>query len=200
MGNWVFKRVRQSSKEALAEDRAELATSCGEKNIIGDGIATYWGAPGNGKPKTDPIHQWLHFFELTDDGLHQFRHGTVGAPAGWSEWPFLTPPYGAEDSAFLSAGPETPFPLSKLVEELMCRDCPFPMKGASGEIEQWLNLFGRRHSLIGEIVGAGPSIYEMIGCRLLVVGPDDVYDTMMHPNRVVIEHDGKMVVSGVKFG
>lgn len=109
----------------------------------------------------------------------------------------------------LERGPEVPFPLNAL-EDVMCRDCPFPMKenwpdDVRQSFEDWrkkvldLTAVKLRESGSSERGGA-ESYAELIGKTLEVVRPDGGARMIYNPSRLLVHVDEQEQITRISIG
>lgn len=105
-----------------------------------------------------------------------------------------------------ASGPEVPFPM-RIVDEVLCRDCPFPMQQhwpeeVKTKMEDWqktaLEEMTKRFSPHG---GEETATYpELIGRTLEVVHPGGGARFINNPNRIVISVDENDHIAHISLG
>lgn len=195
--NWVYRLVDKTSPDALALDREALVQVLGLKDVLSDGNSIAFGIDGPG-PGIDPVRLWGHFFELSDDGIGLFRTGISPLPGAWFEWPFIDLPEDATAQLFAVPGPEVPLPHGRFIEEMMCRDCGFPMKTSDPRYKEWTAKFERQLRSLAHVAGLSMG-NDLVGRKLRVSGPGDE-DAPADPDNIVIRVDRDGVIETVRNG
>jgi hypothetical protein len=106
----------------------------------------------------------------------------------------------------IQGGPEVPFPL-RIIEDVMCRDCPFPKQGFDGvqidALEQWQNDVLKqvqqalRHKGVSAELGHAT---DLIGRKLRVLRHGEAGDMMEVANRVTLHVDENDVIETITTG